>query len=136
MKVHVDINVVKDVSTQRAGWMESVAALKSLKPRGVSGFISALTMAIIHFQRLRKLGETQARADAKFVTKDFEIVPFDAPNNLRRLIPHYRILKTTLNSILPKQCRLTTSSPATKNTSPNRQFPSLHRKSFCTSLAF
>lgn len=33
MKVHVDINVFMDVLTQRAGWVESVAALKSLKPR-------------------------------------------------------------------------------------------------------
>lgn len=75
MKVHVDINVFMDVLTQRAGWLESVAAIKSLKPRGISGFTSALTIAIIYFQRLRKLGETQARADAKFVTKDLEIVP-------------------------------------------------------------
>ena len=75
MKVHIDINVFMDVLTQRAGWLESVAAIKSLKPRGISGFTSALTMAIIYFQRLRKLGETQARADAKFVTRDFEIIP-------------------------------------------------------------
>lgn len=75
MKVHVDINVFMDVLTQRAGWLESVAAIKSLKPRGISGFTSALTIAIVYFQRLRNLGETQARADAKFVTKDLEIVP-------------------------------------------------------------
>jgi predicted nucleic acid-binding protein len=75
MKVHVDINVFMDVLTQRTGWLESLAAIKILKPYGISGFVSALTMAIIYFQRLRKFGETQARADAKFVTKDFEIVP-------------------------------------------------------------
>lgn len=75
MKVHVDINVFMDVLTQRTGWSESLAAIKGLKPRGISGFISALTMAIIYFQRLPKLGETQARADARFVTRDFEIIP-------------------------------------------------------------
>lgn len=75
MKVHVDINVFMDVLTQRAGWLESLAALKSLKPRGISGFISALTMAVVYFQRLHKFGETQARADAGFVTRDFEIIP-------------------------------------------------------------
>lgn len=79
MKVHVDINVFMDVLTQRAGWLESVAAIKSLKPRGISGFTSALTIAIIYFQRLRKLGETQARADAKFVTRDFEIIALTRP---------------------------------------------------------
>lgn len=75
MKAHVDINVFMDVLTQRAGWLESVAAIKSLKPRGISGFTSALTIAIIYFQRLRKFGELQARTDAKFVTRDFEIIP-------------------------------------------------------------
>ena len=74
MKVHVDINVFMDVLTQRSGWSESLVAIKSLKPRGISGFVSALTMAIIYFQRLRKFGEAQARADAKYITKDFEIV--------------------------------------------------------------
>ena len=75
MKVHVDINVFMDVLTQRAGWLESLAAIKILKPRGISGFVSALTMAIVYFQRLRNFGETQARTDAKFVTKDLEIIP-------------------------------------------------------------
>ncbi|MCI0613136.1 PIN domain-containing protein [bacterium] len=75
MKVHVDINVFMDVLTQRAGWLESLATIKILKPRGIDGFISALTMAVIYFQRLRIFGETQARADAKFVTRDFEIIP-------------------------------------------------------------
>lgn len=75
MKVHVDINVFMDVLTQRAGWLESVVVIKSLKPRGINGFISALTMAVIYFHRLRVFGETQARADAKFVTREFEIIP-------------------------------------------------------------
>jgi len=69
------INVFMDILTQRAGWLESLAAIKGLKPRSISGFISALTIAIIYFQRLRQFGETQARADAKFVTRDFEIIP-------------------------------------------------------------
>ncbi|MCL4704347.1 PIN domain-containing protein [bacterium] len=90
MKVHVDINVFMDVLTQRAGWVESVAALKSLKPRGISGFTSALTMAIIYFQRLRKFGEMQARTDAKFITRDFEITPLSR-----------QIIFEALNSPLP-----------------------------------
>ncbi|NUO83910.1 PIN domain-containing protein [candidate division KSB1 bacterium] len=90
MKVHVDINVFMDVLTQRAGWAESVAALKSLKPRGISGFTSALTMAIIYFQRLRKFGEMQARTDAKFITRDFEITPLSR-----------QIIFEALNSPLP-----------------------------------
>lgn len=75
MKVHVDINVFMDVLTKRAGWFESFSTIDALKPRGITGYISALTIAILQFLRIRKVGEIQARTEVKAITQDFEIVP-------------------------------------------------------------
>lgn len=75
MKVHVDINVFMDVLTKRSGWLESLATIEVLKLHGITGYISALTIAVLYFLRLRKIGEMQARAETKTITQDFEIAP-------------------------------------------------------------
>lgn len=75
MKVHIDINVFMDVLTKRAGWVESFLTLDVLKPHGITGYISALTIAVLHCLRVRKAGEMQARSEVKTITQDFEIVP-------------------------------------------------------------
>ncbi|MDZ7292694.1 MAG: PIN domain-containing protein [candidate division KSB1 bacterium] len=75
MKVHVDINVFMDVLTRRAGWFESLSTIDLLKSYGIAGYISALTIAILHFLRMRKVGEMQARTEVRTITQDFEIVP-------------------------------------------------------------
>jgi predicted nucleic acid-binding protein len=75
MKVHVDINVFMDVLTKRAGWFESFSTIDVLKPHGITGYISAITIAILQFLRIRKVGEMQARIEVKTITQDFEIVP-------------------------------------------------------------
>lgn len=75
MKVLIDINIFMDVLTKRAGWFESFTTIDALKPQGVTGYISALTVAVLQFLRLKKVGEMQARTEVKTITQDFEIVP-------------------------------------------------------------
>jgi len=79
MKVHVDINVFMDVLTKRAGWFESFSTIDVLKPDGIAGYISALTIAVLYFLRRRKVGEMKARMETKAITQDFEIVPLTQP---------------------------------------------------------
>ena len=90
MKIHIDINVFMDVLTKRSGWMESLAAIKGIKKHNIQGYVSALTVAVIYFLRVRSVPEMQAREDAKFIVKDFKIVP---------LTP--KILQLALDSDLP-----------------------------------
>lgn len=75
MKVLIDINIFMDVLTKRAGWFESFTTIDALKPQGVTGHISALTMAVLQFLRLKKVGEMQARNEVRTITQDFEIAP-------------------------------------------------------------
>jgi predicted nucleic acid-binding protein len=79
MKVLIDINVFMDVLTKRAGWFESFTTIDVLKPQGSTGYISALTVAVLQFLRLKKVGEMQARTEVKAITQDFEIIPLTRP---------------------------------------------------------
>lgn len=79
MKVLIDINVFMDVLTKRAGWFESFTTIDALKPQGITGYVSALTIAVLQFLRLKKIGEMQARTEVKAITQDFEIIPLTRP---------------------------------------------------------
>jgi len=91
MKILIDINVFMDVLTRRKGWLESLATIKILKPYQISGYISALTTAVIYFLRLRSVGEMKAREEVRMVSKDFVIVPLTRP-----------IIQKALDSKLPE----------------------------------
>jgi hypothetical protein len=75
MKVDVDINVFMDILTKRSGWTESLATIKILKTNRIQGYISALTIAVLYFLRVRAVGEMQARSECNLMTKDFKTVP-------------------------------------------------------------
>ncbi|MGH7456230.1 MAG: hypothetical protein ACRENG_33065, partial [bacterium] len=68
--VLIDINVFMDVLTKRVGWFESFTTIDSLKPQGITGYISAMTIAVLQFLRLKKVGEMQARAEVKTIIED------------------------------------------------------------------
>jgi hypothetical protein len=53
MKILIDINAFMDVLTKRAGWFESFTTIDALKPQGITGYISALTIAVLQFLRLK-----------------------------------------------------------------------------------
>lgn len=75
MKVHIDINVFMDVLAKRAGWFESFTLIDVLSSQDVTGYISAMTIAVLQFLRLKKVGEVRARAEVKTIAHGLEIVP-------------------------------------------------------------
>ncbi len=75
MKVHIDINVFMDVLTKRSGWFESFTVIDVLPSHGIAGYISAMTIAVLQFLRLKKVGERRARAEVKTIAQGLEIVP-------------------------------------------------------------
>lgn len=91
MKVHLDINVFMDVLTKCTDWLESFSTIDALTPHGVNGYISAMTIAILQFLRLKKVGEMQAHTEVKTITQDFEIIPLTR-----------QIILEALNSPMPE----------------------------------
>lgn len=79
MKAHIDINIFMDVLTRRAAWPESFSLIDSLQPHKVAAYVSAMTIAILHFLRARDIGEMRARAEVKAITQDFRIIPLTRP---------------------------------------------------------
>jgi predicted nucleic acid-binding protein len=70
----VDVNVFMDVLQRRAGWVDSLETINRVRHDVVEGWISALTVPIVYFLRLRYTTEEQARADAATITQGFGIV--------------------------------------------------------------
>lgn len=76
MKVLVDVNVFIDVITRRANWEENLRVLNLVRRSPeVEGWISALTVPLLYFFRLRVADEMQARADVQASVKGFRLVP-------------------------------------------------------------
>ena len=76
MKILVDVNVFIDVLTKRANWAGSLRTLNLVrKSPEVEGWVSALTVPLLYFYRLRVVEEKQARTDAQAAVKGFQLVP-------------------------------------------------------------
>ncbi len=75
MKLLLDVNVFMDALERRRGWVHSLELINRVRKRTLAGSISALTIPIIYFLRLRHVAEQQARRDAARITKGFQIVP-------------------------------------------------------------
>lgn len=76
MKVLVDVNVFIDVITKRANWDGSLRVLNLVRRSpAIEGWISALTVPLFYFFRLRAADEKQARTDTQAAVKGFGLVP-------------------------------------------------------------
>lgn len=76
MKILVDVNVFIDVLTKRANWQESLRVLNLVRNTpAIEGWVSALTIPLFYFFRLRVVDEKQARADTRAAVKGFQVVP-------------------------------------------------------------
>ncbi|MGE0822255.1 MAG: PIN domain-containing protein [Candidatus Binatia bacterium] len=76
MKILVDVNVFIDVVTKRANWQGSLRVLSLTRQSSeIEGWISALTVPLLYFFRLRVTEEQQARVDAQAAVKGFSLVP-------------------------------------------------------------
>ena len=76
MKILVDVNVFIDVMTKRANWQGSVRIVNLARTSPeIEGWISALTVPLLYFFRLRVAEERQARRDAQASVTGFTLVP-------------------------------------------------------------
>jgi len=64
-----------DVLRKRRGWKNSLLVLNKLTDPSLTGFVSALTIPILYFLNRSLLGEKRARREAKWMTRDCQIVP-------------------------------------------------------------
>ena len=67
----VDANVFLDVARRRKGWKASATALAEIKRR--NGFVSALTVAIVYFIKLRRLSPPAARRETQELIEGLRI---------------------------------------------------------------
>jgi predicted nucleic acid-binding protein len=76
VKILVDVNVFIDVLTRRANWDGSLRVLNLVRrfPE-IEGWVSALTVPLLYFFRLRVVEEKQARMDTQAAIKGFCIIP-------------------------------------------------------------
>ena len=76
MRLLVDVNIFIDVLTKRMNWEGSLGVLHVVRQSSdVEGWISALTIPLLYFFRLRVAEEMQARADVQTAVKGFRLVP-------------------------------------------------------------
>lgn len=79
MKILVDVNIFIDVITKRANWQGSVRVLNLARHSPeIEGWVSALTVPLLYFFRLRVTDEQQARTDAQASVKSLSLVPLTA----------------------------------------------------------
>jgi predicted nucleic acid-binding protein len=75
VKVLVDVNIFIDVMTKRSNWEGSLRVLNLVRRSPeIEGWISALTVPLLYFFRLRVANEKQARADIQVAIKGFGFV--------------------------------------------------------------
>ena len=75
MKLLIDVNIFVDVLRKRRGWTESLLTLNKLPEPSITGFVSALTIPILYFLHKPLLGERRARREARWMTRNCQIVP-------------------------------------------------------------
>ncbi|NUO83146.1 PIN domain-containing protein [candidate division KSB1 bacterium] len=88
MKILIDINVFMNVLTKRAGWVESLTLIDVLSVHGITSHISALTVAVLQFLRVKKVGEMRAPTEVKTIAQGLEIVPLTSHIILDALASH------------------------------------------------
>jgi predicted nucleic acid-binding protein len=59
--VFVDVNIFVDVSEKRQGWNNSFAVIVGIRKEKYKGYISAFTVPILYFRRIRVESDKEAR---------------------------------------------------------------------------
>jgi hypothetical protein len=76
VKLLVDVNAFIDVLTKQMNWEGSLRVLHRVRQSPeIEGGISALTIPLLYFFRLRVAAEEQARIDAQACVQGFRLVP-------------------------------------------------------------
>ena len=78
-KVLVDINVFMDVLQARDGVRSSLQLLSTLREQSeYCGFVSALTVPILHYFESRKHSDLEARANVRGILRNFTAIDLTA----------------------------------------------------------
>ena len=75
MNILVDVNVFEDVFRHRQGWEASLTVINCVRNKQATGYVSALTPAILYFFRRRTRGEKAARQAVQSILRGFVVVP-------------------------------------------------------------
>ncbi len=73
-KIFVDVNVFVDISEKREGWNNSLEVVSGVRQAKYEGYISALTVPILYFRRIRVKPDKEARSDVWKMVKGFKII--------------------------------------------------------------
>lgn len=66
--VFVDVNIFVDISEKRQGWNNSLEVISGIRKGKYSGYISAFTIPILYFRRIRIEPDKEARENVwKFI---------------------------------------------------------------------
>jgi len=76
-KIFLDVNVFVDISEKREGWNNSLEIVDGVRKAKYEGCISALTVPILYFRRIRVKPDKEARSDVWKMIKGFEIIELD-----------------------------------------------------------
>lgn len=69
----IDANIFIDIARKRKGWSSSAAALAEIKKR--KGFVSALTVAILYYVKLRGVSPQNARQETRELIHGLRVAP-------------------------------------------------------------
>lgn len=85
-KAFVDVNVFLDVLQIRKNWEYSLKVISFVRQKKVTGYVSALTVAILYFLRRRDgSSDNQSRRDVVDSISGFEILGLDGKHVMAAL---------------------------------------------------
>lgn len=72
--IFVDVNIFVDIYEQRDGWNNSLAVVSGVRKERYKGYISALTVPILYFLRMKVDSDKEARSNAWKFLSGYNIV--------------------------------------------------------------
>lgn len=77
-KIFVDVNIFVDISEKRQGWDSSLEIISGVREGKYEGYVSALTVPILYFRRIRVKPDKEARNDVNVLIKGFKVIELDS----------------------------------------------------------
>lgn len=75
--IFVDVNIFVDVSEKRQGWNNSFEVMAGVRKEKYRGYISALTVPILYFRRIRVEPDREARNNVWKFIEGYSIIDLD-----------------------------------------------------------
>jgi predicted nucleic acid-binding protein len=72
--IFVDVNIFVDISEKRQGWNNSFVVINNIRREKYNGYISAFTVPILYFRRIRVEQDREARNNVWKLIKGHHII--------------------------------------------------------------